>query len=98
MNAQPWPAAPEPDPASCRRCGRVTHLVSGDGPVVCRVCLFAWVHYADVVRRGPLVREMGVVQLRHAEHGAPVTGCRFCRAAQLAAAPHFDAWLRERGA
>jgi hypothetical protein len=99
MKAQAWSRSPKPatEPATCRRCGGVTHLIAGDGPAVCRVCLFAWVQYAAVIGRGPVVHEIGGAQLRHASHDVPVRECRLCRAAQLSAAPHFDAWLRGRG-
>ena len=100
MQAERWSRSPKPvaDAPACARCGRSAYLIAGDGPAVCRVCLFAWVHYAAVVGQGPVVRELGVAQLRHVDHDVPRPGCRLCRAAQLAAAPHFDSWLRGRGA
>ena len=82
--------------ARCERCGRADHLIDGDGPTICRVCLFAWGHYSRVILRGHVVREAGGVQLRHAAHEYPTLGCPLCRGNQLRAAPSFDGWTRGR--
>ena len=67
-------------------------------PSVCRVCLFAWGHYATVILRGLVVREAGGVQLRHAGHDYPMPGCPLCRTDRLRGAPSFDGWLHGRNA
>jgi ribosomal protein S14 len=99
MKAHAWssPSAPSGRRLRCRRCGRGEHLVTGDGPAVCRICLFAWGHYSVAIARGRVVREVGGIQLRHASHDVPTLGCPLCRAAQVAATPTFDSWLRGRG-
>jgi hypothetical protein len=100
MKAQAWSTAePVPwlPPPSCRRCGSVEHVVSDDGPAICRVCLFAWGHYSVLIQRGSVVHEVGGVQLRHAGHAVPVHGCLLCRADEIASAPTLDSWMRRRG-
>jgi ribosomal protein S14 len=81
----------------CRRCGRTEHVIEGDGPPVCRVCLFAWGHYSATILKGAVVREVGGIQLRHADHSVPFLGCPLCRADQVRSAPSFDGWMRGRG-
>jgi ribosomal protein S14 len=93
MESHPWMAR-----ARCERCGRSEHVVDGDGPSVCRVCIFAWGHYSTVILRGLIVHEVGGVQLRHAAHAYPTLGCPLCRTDQLRAAPSFDGWLHGRNA
>ena len=83
----PWMAR-----ARCERCGRTEHVIDGDGPAVCRVCVFAWGNYSAVILRGLVVREAGGVQLRHATHDYPTLGCPFCRPDPLRRAPSFDRW------
>lgn len=83
--------------ARCQRCGRPEHLVEGDGRVVCRVCLFAWGHFARSLRTGVIVHEMGGIQLRHLGHDLPVAGCALCRAERLRSAPSFNGWARGAG-
>jgi hypothetical protein len=78
----------------CHRCGRAEHVIAGDGPPVCRVCVFAWGHYTAAILRGPAVRETGGAYLRHAGHGVPHLGCQLCQAAQVRATPTFDGWAR----
>jgi ribosomal protein S14 len=82
----------------CERCGRRDHVIEGDGPSICRVCLFAWGHYSRLILRGRAVREAGGIQLRHAAHDYPILGCPLCRADQLRGAPSFDGWLGGRNA
>jgi hypothetical protein len=82
----------------CARCGRNEHVVDGDGPSVCRVCIFAWGHYSAVILRGRIVREVGGVQLRHAGHDHPMLGCPLCLTDQLRGAPSVDGWLGGRNA
>ena len=82
----------------CERCGRTEHVIDGDGPTVCRVCLFAWGHLSDVILRGRVVREAGGVQLRHAAHDHPAVGCPLCRVDQPRGTPSFDGWMRGRNA
>lgn len=99
MKPRAWTStfARTPRGPRCRRCGTSAHLVTDDGPVVCRVCLFAWGHYSATISRGAVVPEIGGLQLRHAGHQVPTLGCVLCRSAQLASTPTFDAWLRGRG-
>jgi hypothetical protein len=94
LGSHPWMA----DVARCRRCGRTDHLIDGDGPTICRICLFAWGHYSRFILRGLVVREAGGVQLRHAAHDYPMLGCPLCRGEQLRGAPSFDGWLGGRNA
>ena len=84
--------------ARCGRCGRTDHLINGDGPTICRICLFAWGHYSRFILRGHVVREAGGVQLRHAAHHYPMLGCPLCRGEQLRGAASFDGWLGGRNA
>jgi ribosomal protein S14 len=88
-----WMARPR-----CGRCGRSEHVIDGDGPSICRICLFAWGHYSGLVLRGLVVHEVGGVQLRHAAHDYPMVGCPLCRADQLRVTPSFNGWLRGRNA
>jgi hypothetical protein len=95
----PWtqttPLMAEP---RCERCGRTEHVIDGDGPTICRVCLFAWGHYSRVILRGRVVREAGGIQLRHASHDYPSLGCPLCRADGLRPAASFDGWMHGRNA
>ena len=91
--SDPWMAR-----ARCERCGGTEHLIDGDGPAVCRVCVFAWGHYTAVILRGLVVREAGGVQLRHAGHDYPAPSCPLCRTDRLRGAPSFDGWLHGRNA
>ena len=90
LEGDPWMARPR-----CERCGRTEHIIDGDGPTVCRVCLFAWGHYSAVILRGHVVREAGGAPLRHASHEHPISGCALCRA-DVRPPPSFDGWLRGR--
>jgi ribosomal protein S14 len=96
--APPPPLHPWRGGARCGRCGRTGHLIAGDGPTVCRICLLAWGHYTATILRGAVVHEVGGVQLRHASHETPLPGCPLCRAEQVRSAPSFDGWMRGRGA
>lgn len=91
----PWIA-----PARCARCGRADRVIEGDGPAVCRVCLFAWAHYSSVILggKGTLVREPGGIQLRHADHDVPMLACPRCRSGDVRSTPTFDGWMRGRNA
>ncbi len=82
----------------CARCGGSRHVIDDDGPAVCRVCLFAWGHYARALRSGETVPELGGLQLRHVAHETPLLGCPLCRAQQVRSAASFDGWARGRGA
>lgn len=62
----------------CARCRTTRHLITGDGPAVCRVCVLAWGWVARLVTSGPFIREPGDPELRHAEHRVPSLGCRAC--------------------
>lgn len=93
MGSHPWTARPR-----CERCGRTEHVIDGDGPVVCRVCVFAWGNFSAVILRGRVVREVGGVQLRHMAHDVSMPGCPLCPTSQLRGAPSFDGWLRGKSA
>jgi ribosomal protein S14 len=88
---------PPVERARCQRCGRGEHLVEGDGRVVCRICLFAWGHFARSLRAGVIVHEVGGIQLRHLGHAIPLATCALCRAERLRSAPSFDGWARGPG-
>ena len=91
LESQPWMVRPR-----CERCGRTEHVIDGDGPSICRVCVFAWGDYSRVILRGLVVRETGGVQLRHAAHDDPVVGCPLCRAGELRGAASFEGGMRGR--
>lgn len=93
LGSHPWIAR-----ARCERCGRTEHLIDGDGPAMCRVCVLAWGHYSALILRGQVVREVGGVQLRHTAHDDPTLDCPLCRTDPLRRAPSFDGWLRGRNA
>ena len=69
-------------------------MIDGDGRAVCRVCLFAWGHYAAAILGGSVVHEAGGIRLRHTSHVAPVVGCALCRVERVRAGPSFDTWMR----
>ena len=91
VESHPWMARPR-----CERCGRTAHVIDGDGPAICRVCLFAWGDFSAAILRGRVVHEMSGVQLRHAAHDDPMVGCPLCPTDRLRGAPSFDGWLRGR--
>lgn len=81
---------------SCCRCDREDFLIEGDGPTVCRVCVFAWGGLGAAVRTGSVVPEVGGLQLRHAAHETPLLACPLCRAGRRDRLASLDGSARDR--
>ena len=82
----------------CERCGRTEHVIDGDGPTICRVCLFAWGAFLGGDPRGRVVREVAAPRSVTRPMTHPMAGCPLCPADRLRGAPSFDGWLRGRNA
>jgi hypothetical protein len=68
---------------SCRRCGGTRLLITDDGPVVCRNCVYAWTSFARIAAPTVhLIPEPGRAELEHrARHRALASiGCAYCAA------------------
>ena len=55
--------------ARCRHCGNQTHLIDGDGPLVCRVCVY---RFGDAAGRPELLSQGEALLLKIA-HSDVVT-------------------------
>jgi hypothetical protein len=66
--------------AACIRCGGTRLVIEGDGPPVCRLCIYAWTSFARLAAPTGWLMEPGRAELEHrARHRALASvGCVYC--------------------